>query len=82
MSTEKVENFAEVLIQQVPLPEKAKIDALHIVVATLSEMDYLLTWNCAPIANAILRSKIEAICQEFGYELPTICTPPELMRYE
>ena len=30
--TEEVENFSEVLIQKVPLPEKARIDALHIAV--------------------------------------------------
>jgi len=80
--TKAVENFAEVLIQKVPLPEKARIDALHIAVATLSGMDYLLTWNCAHIANAVLRPKIEAICRKFGYEPPIICTPPELIRYE
>ena len=80
--TEEVENFAEVLIQKVPLPEKARIDALHIAVATLNGMDYLLTWNCTHIANAILRPKLEAICREFGYEPPTICTPQELTRYE
>lgn len=80
--TEEIEHFAEILIQKVPLPEKAKIDALHIAVATLGGMDYLLTWNCAHIANAILRPKIEAICRELGYEPPTICTPQELMRYE
>ncbi len=80
--TEEVENFAEIIIQKVPLPEKARIDALHIAVAALSGMDYLLTWNCTHIANAILRPKLEAICREFGYEPPTICTPQELTRYE
>ena len=80
--TEEVENFAEILIQKVPLPEKARIDALHIALAALSGMDYLLTWNCTHIANAILRPKLEAICREFGYEPPTICTPQELTRYE
>lgn len=80
--TEEAEHFAEMLIQGIPLPEKAKVDALHIAIATLSGMDYLLTWNCAHIANAILRPKIEAICRTFGYEPPTICTPQELMRYE
>lgn len=80
--TEEVESFAEILIQKVPLPEKARIDALHIAVAALSGMDYLLTWNCTHIANAILRPKLEAICREFGYEPPTICTPQELTRYE
>jgi hypothetical protein len=53
--TEEVEIFAGILIQKVPLPEKAKIDALHIAVAALNGMDYLLTWNCAQIANAVLR---------------------------
>ena len=37
--TEEVEIFAEILIQKVPLPEKARIDALHIAVAALSGMD-------------------------------------------
>ena len=80
--TEDVESFAGILIQKVPLPEKAKVDALHIAVATLNGMDYLLTWNCAHIANAVLRPKVEAICRELGYEPPTICTPQELMRYD
>ena len=80
--TEEVEGFAEILIQKVPLPENARIDALHIAVAALSGMDYLLTWNCTRIANAILRPKLEALCREFGYEPPTICMPQELTRYE
>jgi len=57
--TEEVESFAEILIQKASLPKKAKIDALHIAVATLNGMDYLLTWNCTHIANAILRPKVE-----------------------
>ena len=80
--TEEVERFAEILIQKMPLPEKARIDTLHIAIAALSGMNYLLTWNCSHIANAILRPKLEALCREFGYEPPTICTPQELTRYE
>ncbi|MEK8019024.1 MAG: type II toxin-antitoxin system VapC family toxin [Candidatus Parabeggiatoa sp.] len=76
--TEEVETFATQLLERVPLPPKAKIDALHISVATINGMDYLLTWNCTHIANATLRPKIEALCREFGYEPPTICTPQEL----
>ncbi|HEW98018.1 MAG: DNA-binding protein [Candidatus Parabeggiatoa sp. nov. 3] len=76
--TEEVETFATQLLETVPLPPKAKIDALHISVATINGMDYLLTWNCTHIANATLRPKIEALCREFGYEPPTICTPQEL----
>jgi predicted nucleic acid-binding protein len=76
--TEDVESFANQLLKNIPLPQKAKIDALHIAVATINGIDYLLTWNCAHIANAILRPKIEALCRESGYEPPIICTPQEL----
>lgn len=77
--TKEIEIFADRLINKVPLPYKAKIDALHIAVATVGGMDFLLTWNCKHIANAILRPKIEAVCRESGYEPPTICTPQELL---
>ena len=76
--SQEVETFATQLLEKIPLPPKAKIDALHISVATINGIDYLLTWNCSHIANATLRPKIEALCREFGYEPPTICTPQEL----
>jgi hypothetical protein len=61
------------------LPETAKVDAYHIAVATVNGMDYLLTWNCTHIANAIMRPKLEMVCRKHGYEAPIICTPLELM---
>jgi hypothetical protein len=42
-------------------------------------MDYLVTWNCAHIANAALRSKIERTCRQAGFQAPVICTPEELL---
>ena len=78
-TSEDVENVAEELVRPVPLPEKAGVDSLHIAVATVHGMEYLLTWNCTHIANAALRPQIEAVCRSFGYEPPTICTPQELM---
>ncbi|ETW95174.1 MAG: DNA-binding protein [Candidatus Entotheonella gemina] len=77
--TEAVESLAQALLDQVPLPGKAQVDALHIATATIHGMEYLLTWNCTHIANAILRPRVEAICRSLGYEPPTICTPQELM---
>jgi len=44
-----------------------------------SASDYLLSWNCKHIANAALRSRIEAICRLAGFEPPVICTPLELV---
>jgi hypothetical protein len=67
------------LLAGAALPIKAKADALHIAIATVHGMDYLLTWNCKHIANATMRLKIESICKSCGYVPPIICTPLELM---
>ena len=75
----EVEQLADQLLNGAALPEKAKADALHIAVAAVHGMDFLLTWNCRHIANAAMRSVIEAICRRAGYEPPVICTPLELM---
>jgi len=73
------ENLAQKLIDDGPLPKKAAVDALHIAVATVHGMDYLLTWNCKHIANAEMQSKVAAVCRESGFEPPVICTPEELL---
>ncbi len=75
---EEVEALAREIIRQVPLPERATADALHIATAVVHGMDYLLTWNCKHIANAALRGRIEAVCRGAGLEPPVICTPEEL----
>jgi hypothetical protein len=55
------------------------VDAIHIAAATVHGMDYLLTWNCKHIANAQIQGKLAEISLDFGYELPILCTPNELM---
>lgn len=71
--------LAQMLLERVPLPTRAAADALHIAIAVVNGMDYLLTWNCTHIANAALRGNIEAVCRSKGFEMPIICTPEELL---
>ncbi len=54
-------------------------DALHIAVAVIHGMDYLLTCNCKHIANAEKGHAIATVCRSNNYEPPIICTPEELM---
>jgi hypothetical protein len=77
--TEEAKTLARELIEGVPLPARAQVDALHIAVAAVHGMNYLVTWNCTHIANATLRTPIEAICRSAGYEPPVICTPQEML---
>lgn len=76
---ERADALAERLMREVPLPQKAAVDAAHIAVAAVSGMDYLLTWNFKHIANAFLRDRIERVCRSSGYRPPVICTPEELI---
>ena len=75
----KVLSLASELVQGGHIPESAKEDALHIALATVHGMDYILTWNCRHIANAEMRTGVTLICISQGYEAPIICTPEELM---
>jgi len=79
--TEKVRQLGRALVADGPIPKGAEIDAYHISVAAVNGMDYLLTWNCKHIANAIMRPHVEAVCRDLGFEPPIICTPIELMEY-
>lgn len=72
-------DLAQRLLTGAALPTKAKEDALHIAVAAVNGMDYLLTWNCAHIANASRRSLITILCEAAGFRTPVICTPEELL---
>ncbi len=72
-------DLAEQFLGRSNLPAKADIDAVHIAAATVHGMDYLLTWNCKHIANAQIQRKLAEISLDFGYELPILCTPYELL---
>ena len=64
------------------IPANAKADAIHIAIATVHEIDYLLTWNCRHIDNAVRKPIVRSICAVAGYVCPEICTPLELLAEE
>lgn len=77
--TEAVVVLSKAFIQEGALPAKALDDSLHIALATIHGMDYLLTWNCRHIDNAEMKPVVRMVCAAHGYTCPEICTPQELM---
>ena len=76
---EETEELAAKLISEGGIPPAAKADALHVAVAAVHGIDFLLTWNCRHIDNAVTKPTLRSICAVAGYTCPEICTPLELL---
>ena len=70
--------LAKELVAQGAIPAVAMQDALHLAIAAVNALDYLLTWNCRHLANAVMRNQIARVCTASGFAAPIICTPEEL----
>lgn len=77
--TDAARQLAEELTAKGALPRRAQADALHIAVATVHTVDYLLTWNLRHINNPAIKPHVREICALNGYRCPEICTPFEIM---
>jgi predicted nucleic acid-binding protein len=73
----EVESLADELISKHLLPKKAASDARHVAVATVYEIEYLLTWNCTHIANAVMLPSIYQFLRDSGFVPPLVVTPEE-----
>jgi predicted nucleic acid-binding protein len=78
-TTVDAEHLAAALIGGNAVPETHPEDALHVALAAVHGIEYLVTWNFRHIANASVRAAIERICRDAGHEPPIICTLEELM---
>lgn len=78
-TSDQAVDLAKALILAGALPAKAADDALHIAVAAMNGIPYLLTWNCRHLANATMRPVIESVCAGKAVKAPIICTPEELL---
>lgn len=78
-TTAEALSLAKALHAAGALPDKAADDALHIAIAAVHGIPYLLTWNCRHLANATMRPIIESVCAAHGFKAPIICTPEELL---
>jgi hypothetical protein len=75
---EEAENLTLQILGSGLLPAAADRDAGHIALATVYEMDILLSWNCRHIANASIQTRLRKLVEKSGLALPVLCTPDEL----
>ena len=64
------------------LPNRAATDASHLGLAIVHRIDYLLTWNCTHLANAVLQKELMDYCSYHQLHIPVVCTPETLTKLQ
>ena len=75
---EDIAMTAQAYLDFTHLPEKCRLDCIHMATASVYSMDFLVSWNCKHIVNAVITGKIRKANDSLGLATPEICTPEEL----
>jgi predicted nucleic acid-binding protein len=78
----EAKRLAAKLLKGLAIPSEYPDDALHIAIATVNGMDFIVTWNFKHINNPVMRAKIRAVVENAGYVAPEICSPEEVVEGE
>lgn len=76
-----VSDITEMYLKHHLMPQDAFGDARHLALASYFGCDFLLTWNCAHLANANKFSHIGRVNKLLKLPTPVIVTPFELLGY-
>jgi predicted nucleic acid-binding protein len=78
--SQRAEDLAARYIQAGVLPQTDKVDALHVAIATVSEMDVLASWNQRHLANIRRRDLFNSVNRVAGYrKMLEIANPLEVL---
>ncbi len=76
---EESRQLAEEYVRHNAIPSDYPEDALHISIATVNAMDYLLSWNFEHIVKVKTRRIVNMVNASSGYPDLEIITPAELI---
>jgi hypothetical protein len=72
---DEVRGFAAILVREQVMPAPVAGDAVHVAVACVHEVDYVLSWNVRHLANPNKLTHLLTVCVRAGYMPPRIVTP-------
>lgn len=78
----EIEKIVEVYVASYLVPSIDLRDGFHLAFACFYKMDYLLTWNCAHLANVHKQEHIRVINLRLSLHTPAIITPLQLLPEE
>jgi len=77
--TEAAGELARALVSSGLIPAIASPDAVHIALASVYQIDFLVTWNFKHIANPHTRERMRTRINDSGFRMPVMCSPEELL---
>jgi predicted nucleic acid-binding protein len=76
----EIERLADLYLQQGVIPIKSQVDAFHLAIAVVNQMDILLTWNYKHLANVNRKHRIMQVNLANNYLHPLdLVTPLEVI---
>ena len=76
---DEARKLARKILDDKIVPDKFPEDALHIAVASVNNINFIVTWNFKHINNPFLKNKIWELIEKNKYICPVICSPEELI---
>ena len=73
--TDQIRQIAQIYIGRLVMPQDPHGDALHLAIASFHNMDAILTWNLAHIANPNKIHLIQQVNRELGLSTLDLTTP-------
>jgi len=74
----RVDELVDELLALRIVPETKPGDAIHMAVAAAHEVDYLITWNYAHLANPIAQDRLRALCLKRNMRVPLLVSPESI----
>ncbi len=78
INTEAIE-LANRYIAEGIIPERFGSDAIHIAIATINEIDVVISWNFRHVVKLKTRIMVNAVNKLMGYREIEICSPEEVI---
>ena len=71
----EAERLAQAILNSHGIPKEYPEDALHIAIAAIAGMHFIVTWNFSHINNPFTKMMIRQAVHNAGYECPEIVSP-------
>ncbi len=80
--TKEADSLAEAYVRAGALPESSFEDAQHVAIATVNNLDAVVSWNFKHLVNLRRIKLVNLVNEEMGYKHIEIVSPQEVVSYE